>query len=300
VSLDNLLFNVMLSTEVHALSIRYSVYMVNISVVLVLAFSGCTLFRPAGDKPETNTPYPPPLTTTSKENVSIEPKGRSSAKEAFGSPYPAPAKDRPGQGSIASNPYPAPSVAAKQGSAYPAPTGNIQATSTPIAQDTPARIITNSNPYPLPETPAPNNPVQTPGSTPASTTLARTEVITSTLPATPSIVRTDIIASDPAKVELSSGRPQLVEFFGYWCILCKSMAPVINGLETKYKEKANFIYLNVDDPKTDLFKEALGYSLIGKPHLYLLDGQGKTVNEWIGYVPVEELEAAIISIASQQ
>jgi thiol-disulfide isomerase/thioredoxin len=96
--------------------------------------------------------------------------------------------------------------------------------------------------------------------------------------------------SDPATVHLDSGQTQLVEFFATWSNLSKSMAPVLNRLEAKYSERIQFTYLDVDDKANSRFKQALGYQF--PPHLFLLDGQGKVLKVWKGYVRVEELEEA--------
>ena len=70
------------------------------------------------------------------------------------------------------------------------------------------------------------------------------------------------------------------------------MAPVVHGLEAKYWQQANFVYLDVDDPRTSSFKQQLGYRL--QPHFYLLDGQGNILQQWIGVVDGAVLEAALV------
>ena len=71
------------------------------------------------------------------------------------------------------------------------------------------------------------------------------------------------------------------------------MAPVVHGLEAKYKDQMNFVYLDIDDSNTLRFKEALGY--IYQPHIFLVDGEGQIIMQWVGYVQPAELEAALIS-----
>jgi len=85
-------------------------------------------------------------------------------------------------------------------------------------------------------------------------------------------------------------------FYADWCNLCLSLAPVILNLEGQYLGRVNFVYLNVEDPATRDLQEALGYQLIAKPHIYLLDTQGNTLREWIGYVSIEMLQEALQSI----
>lgn len=73
------------------------------------------------------------------------------------------------------------------------------------------------------------------------------------------------------------------------------MAPVVHGLEAKYGEQVNFVYLDIDDAATDSFKRQLGYRV--QPHIYLLDGQASILQQWIGIVDGAELEAALVAAA---
>jgi hypothetical protein len=69
------------------------------------------------------------------------------------------------------------------------------------------------------------------------------------------------------------------------------MAPIVHGLEAQYEDRLNFVYLDIDDPDNDSFKEALEYRY--QPHLFLLDAEGKVLKQWLGRVSGEELEAAL-------
>lgn len=106
-------------------------------------------------------------------------------------------------------------------------------------------------------------------------------------------VHVDVIlrATDPQAFVLASGGYQLVEFFAYWCPTCKSMAPVLRNLEHKYSGKIQFIYLDIDDPRTNPFKQSLGFQY--QPHLFLIDGEGKVIKQWVGYVTEDELDAVL-------
>lgn len=101
-------------------------------------------------------------------------------------------------------------------------------------------------------------------------------------------------ATDPNAFVLASGKYQMVEFFAFWCPTCKSLAPVLKNLENKYAGKIQFIYLDIDDPRTNPFKQALGYQY--QPHLFLIDGEGKVLMQWVGYVAEEELDAVLSSL----
>jgi thioredoxin-related protein len=71
------------------------------------------------------------------------------------------------------------------------------------------------------------------------------------------------------------------------------MAPVVQGVEKEYIGRVNFIYLDIDDPATDLFKQQLRYRV--EPHFFLLDEHGKVLQQWVGYVTVEQFRQALDS-----
>lgn len=153
-----------------------------------------------------------------------------------------------------------------------------------------------NNPYPPPVGGVPGNPTQPNVLNPIQTpdvTLAATNGATGRATST-AIVRTGLRATDPKLVQLASGKYQFIEFFAFWCPTCKSMAPVINGLEWKYQDRISFIYLDIDDPANKSFKNTLGYKY--QPHFFLVDGQGKIINQWLGYVSVENFEAVLIPL----
>jgi hypothetical protein len=68
------------------------------------------------------------------------------------------------------------------------------------------------------------------------------------------------------------------------------LAPVVHGLEAKWQEEIDFVYLDIDDPRTDSFKRELGYRV--QPHLFLVNEAGTVIHQWLGYVEAEELETA--------
>lgn len=71
----------------------------------------------------------------------------------------------------------------------------------------------------------------------------------------------------------------------------------MHGLESEYTGKINFTYLDIDDPATDPFKQSLGYRV--QPHIFLLDGQGNMIQQWLGLVNRDELVAAFEQALSQ-
>jgi thioredoxin-like negative regulator of GroEL len=68
------------------------------------------------------------------------------------------------------------------------------------------------------------------------------------------------------------------------------MAPMVHGLEAKYFGKIAFSYLDADDPQTEEFQRTLGFYY--QPEIYLLDGNGKVLQKWVGYTSEQELQEA--------
>ena len=64
----------------------------------------------------------------------------------------------------------------------------------------------------------------------------------------------------------------------------------MHGLEAQYGGQIDFVYLDVDDPRTEDFKRQLGYRY--QPHLFLLDGNGEVIQQWVGAVDGAALEVA--------
>lgn len=73
------------------------------------------------------------------------------------------------------------------------------------------------------------------------------------------------------------------------------MAPVVHGLEAAYNGRVEFVYLDIDDPATSSFKRQLGY--IYQPHIFLLDGEGNIVEQWVGLTSEGQLAAALSAIS---
>lgn len=79
------------------------------------------------------------------------------------------------------------------------------------------------------------------------------------------------------------------------------MAPVVHGLEDKYGSVMNFVYLDIDDPNTEAFQEAFGYSSRWRPYLILLDSSGQVYGQpFIGATDGAVLEQAIIDMLTQE
>jgi thioredoxin-related protein len=68
------------------------------------------------------------------------------------------------------------------------------------------------------------------------------------------------------------------------------MKPIVHGLDARYTDRIVFTYLDIDDPATRPFKEALRFRY--QPHFILLDGSGNVIQQWFGLVREEDFVAA--------
>jgi thioredoxin-like negative regulator of GroEL len=69
----------------------------------------------------------------------------------------------------------------------------------------------------------------------------------------------------------------------------------VHGLEAEYAGRVRFVYLDIDDPAVAPFKRELRYRV--QPHIFLLDGSGQVVGQWLGAVTAEDLEPALDQIS---
>jgi thiol-disulfide isomerase/thioredoxin len=88
----------------------------------------------------------------------------------------------------------------------------------------------------------------------AMTTLATTIVAMTPLPANSrstvaiSIPQPQLIArADNALARQLQGKPVVVDIYASWCPACRNIAPVLSQLKQKYKNKVNFVVLDVRD-----------------------------------------------------
>jgi thiol-disulfide isomerase/thioredoxin len=135
-------------------------------------------------------------------------------------------------------------------------------------------------------------PTRTPFLTPTPTVTSTPTPTRTPLPVPP-WVSVQLHATNPHTVQLAAGKPQLIEFFAFWSGPSLAMAPVVQGVEKEYSGRVNFVYLDIDDPATDIFKQVLRYRV--EPHFFLLDAKGIVLQQWIGYVTVEQFRQALDS-----
>lgn len=108
---------------------------------------------------------------------------------------------------------------------------------------------------------------------------------------TPTLVRIRFTPTNPKDFTLVAGFPQLIVLYADWSPESNSMAPVINGLESRYLTQVNFVYLDLEDPANSMLN-VLGENQV-PPIIFLLDGQGNILKHWRGLVEPADLEQAL-------
>jgi thiol-disulfide isomerase/thioredoxin len=99
-------------------------------------------------------------------------------------------------------------------------------------------------------------------------------------------------------VALASGRPTIVEFYADWCEACRSMAPALEAVESRQRERLNVVLLNVDNPRWQ--PEIDRYAVNGIPHLELFNSSGTDVGRSIGARSRVELDGLATALIEDQ
>jgi len=137
------------------------------------------------------------------------------------------------------------------------------------------------------------------GATPTATPPLNTSIAQTALPvvATQAIIPFDQLkASDPTLIG-TTGRPQLVEFFAYWCSVCRSMHPVMEDLKSEYSGVIDFLQLDIDSPATLAARETYRFQGL-RPTLVFLDATGNEVARLVGAHPHEIIADLLDSLVA--
>jgi len=87
---------------------------------------------------------------------------------------------------------------------------------------------------------------------------------------------------------LTTDKPVLVDFHTIWCSPCRKMAPIIDGIEEKYKDKAVVMRIDVDKSK----EVGKAYKIQGVP-VFILFKNGEEIWKHNGMISEEELKKQI-------
>ena len=88
--------------------------------------------------------------------------------------------------------------------------------------------------------------------------------------------------------EIISNNIAVVDFYAEWCSPCKLLSPIFQEIEDLYKDKANFIKINIDN-HLDIAKE---YQVSSIPTI-LIFKDGDIVDRMTGFNPLNTIKSRL-------
>ena len=93
-----------------------------------------------------------------------------------------------------------------------------------------------------------------------------------------------------AEISAVKGKLTFIDFYSDECPNCMVMVPIVQGLETRYRDQMMFQFLNIDTDGKSLF-DSMG--LRGNPVFLIMQTDGTVVYIGYGKVPELSLDRAI-------
>jgi thiol-disulfide isomerase/thioredoxin len=122
------------------------------------------------------------------------------------------------------------------------------------------------------------------------------------------------LGGEQVRLSDSSGKVRLIDFWATWCAPCREEIPMLNELQASYGERG-FQILAIADEEQDVIRDfveeygveylnlvgtedvSAAYGVLGLPAAYLLDGEGRVIETFLGPKPrsvlVKKIEALL-------
>lgn len=100
---------------------------------------------------------------------------------------------------------------------------------------------------------------------------------------------------NPIDKARASGKPSIVDFGAIGCRACDMMTPILKDLESKYKGKANVLFVHVKEEQV----LAARYGVQGIPTQVFFDKDGREVFRHTGFYPQADIEKRLAQAGVQ-
>jgi thioredoxin 1 len=104
----------------------------------------------------------------------------------------------------------------------------------------------------------------------------------------------DVLTGADLAACLKNGKPTVVDFGEDWCEQCKKQAPVLEETATKYRGKANVVFVNTKT-YSDIGR---AYNIAAIPTQIFFDTKGREVSRHVGYSPPEDLAKELAKVGA--
>src|SRR4030042_721055 len=108
-------------------------------------------------------------------------------------------------------------------------------------------------------------------------------------------VQAALAKDNPVDKPRASGRASLVDFGSTGCVPCDMMAPILETLREKYKEKAEVLFIHVGEEPI----LASRYGVQSIPVQVFFDKTGKEVFRHVGFFPKDQITAKLAEIGAK-
>ncbi len=104
-----------------------------------------------------------------------------------------------------------------------------------------------------------------------------------------------VLAGGDLAACLKSGKPTVADFGEGWCEQCKKEAPVLVSTSTKYRGKANVVFVD-----TKAYAEiGQAYKITAIPTQIFFDSTGREVSRHVGFSPAEDIADSLAKVGAK-